>query len=67
MYDILIFINTSIVWLLQSSMYCVISTIGVAVGPEFCNPESSSLLDPTIWTVSVGMQLQLKICIVIYH
>ena len=27
---------------------------GVAVGPEFCGPESPALRDPSVWMVSIG-------------
>ena len=27
---------------------------GVAVGPEFCGPESPAIRDPNLWVVTIG-------------
>jgi len=34
---------------------------GVAVGPEFCGPESPAIRDPNFWVVSVGASSVFKL------
>ena len=38
----------------QIDYYCFFTHPGVAVGPEFCRPESPALRDPNAWVVSIG-------------